>query len=94
MLKDLKETYIEAPYWIDARGDPQDQELLTSKIFLDCIKSCFDSITVYDFLSQDIDDACFRKLEDVLLREYHFLDFNVLCNAEKQLMQLYNLYVV
>ena len=93
MVIDLKETYIEAPFWINARGFVQDQAFLTPDKFIDILKKCFNNMTLIEFLtSTELNDDCFVKFEDVMLKEYHYIDFNALCHAQKQALHLYHLY--
>ena len=93
MVKELKESYIEAPFWINARGFVQDQAFLKPDLFINIIKKCFNDMSLIEFLtSTELSDECFEKFEDVMLKEYHYIDFNALCHAQKQALHLYHLY--
>ena len=64
MVRDLKDTYVEAPCWINARGYAQDQSLLTPAVFKSVVNECFNMSLIEFLTSTELDDECFLKFEN------------------------------
>ena len=93
MVRELKDNYVEAPYWINARGDAQDQAFLTPDVFIKIVNECFNNMSLIEFLtSTELDDECFYNFEELMIKEYNYIDYNALHDAETQALHLYDLY--